>query len=451
MTEEKTVETEATPVLDTNDAAVNPLERATAITVSKAEIDKLYNKKLKEFAKKAQMAGFRRGHVPMNLVRDQYGSRCYFDALNAVFEIAWTEFAKNSEEKIYGIIEANPQQESEGDEKSDDMLLNVRYEVFPVVEPVDFSKLSLKRYKCDVDAAAVDQTLEVMRKQRITYEEKADGAAENGDRVTLDFKGTLDGEEFLGGTAQDFMFVLGEGQMLEDFEKAVTGMKTGESKTFPLTFPEDYGPKDLNGKTVQFEITVKKLEKGTLPVIDDEFASSLGIEGGVEQMRSEIKTNLEREVSARLQNRMKSNVFQAVLEKLTFAIPQRMVEAEAEASRKNYIDNMKARNPSLTKVPEIPTDIFKKDASDRLRLGLFIGDLIQKEKLTPTDEQIARMAAEISSAYEDAPEVKDYLIATQGKQLSNQAAEENAVDFILKQANTEEVTVAFADVMAGKF
>lgn len=458
MTEEKIEQTQeqaveqtqaeaASPVVETN-AAVNPLEHSLELKVAAADVEKLAEQHLKRYAKNARMPGFRRGHVPMNRVRMMYGAEAFNEAVNELVGRAWVEAARESKQQIVGApsIDAVPTEDKEF------MTFKAKFEVMPEIQKVDFTTLSLKRYGCKVDEVAVEKTIEVMRKQRVTFNVEEGRAAQDEDRVTLNFKGMKEGVAFEGGTAEDYAFVLGQGRMLPEFEDAVRGMKAGEKKTFPLTFPEDYGHKDLNGASVEFDVEVLKVEAPTYPELNDEFAESLGIEG-VEKMREEVKLNLEREVAARIENKNKAEIFELLNNTLTYAVPQVLVEDQARSVANAYVQQFVARGAKGDAFKDLPIDVFKPEAEKQVRLGLFVDNLIAEEKLAPTNEQMQKMAETLAAAYEEPAEVVKHILNDQASRanLVARIREENVAEFILGKAQTEDVEVEFDKVMSGQF
>ncbi|MBP3438480.1 MAG: trigger factor [Sutterella sp.] len=430
-------------------AKVNPLERTLELVVSYATAEELTEKSLKGYAKNAKLPGFRKGHVPAAQVRRMYGAQAFDEAVNQLVGEAWAKAAKESELRIAGYphIDAVP---VEGDK--DNMHFKATFEVFPDVEVPDFSEVELKRYVCPVTDAEVEKTIDVMRRQRATYE-VVERAAKADDRVKLNFKGKKEGVEFQGGTAEGYVFVLGQGRMLPEFEAAVTGMAAGEKKTFPLTFPSDYGIKDLEGKEVEFDVEVIEVAEPAYPTIDDEFAKTLGVEGGVEAMRAEIRANLEREVKARLETKTKSEVMEAVAGVCKFAVPTGMVAEESEALRQQMSRDLAARGMDVKNMPQLPADMFKDQAERRVRLGLFVEALIQQEKISGTEDQVRAIASDIASSYEKPEEVVEYIMKDQNRvsNLRAQATENNVTEWVLGKAKTTEEVVEFDKLMAGQF
>jgi trigger factor len=429
-------------------APVNPLERTLSLVVSYASAQELTEKNLKNYGKNARMPGFRKGHVPAAQVRRMYGAQAFDEAVNQLVGEAWMKAAKESGQRIAGY----PHIDAQPDEKDkENMHFSAKFEVFPEVEIPDFSKVELKRYTCPVTDAEVDKTIDVMRRQRAVYN-PVKRAAKNDDRVKLNFKGKKDGEEFQGGSAEGYMFVLGQGRMLPEFEAAVTGMSAGEKKTFPLTFPADYGVKDLEGKTVEFDAEVTEVAEPVYPAIDDEFAKTLGVNDGVEAMRKEIKQNLEREVKARLEAKTKAEVMDAVAKACTFAVPQTLVADESKSLSEQMMRDLAARGIDVKKMPPVPADTFKDQAERRIRLGLFVDALLQKEKLAGTDEQVRATATDIASSYEQPDEVVKYIMKDQNRvaNLRAQATENNVTEWVLGKAKTTEEKVEFDKLMAGQ-
>ena len=300
--------------------------------------------------------------------------------------------------------------------------------------------------------AEVEKTIDVMRRQRATYN-VVERAAANDDRVKLNFKGKKDGVEFQGGSAEGYVFVLGQGRMLPEFEAAVTGMAAGEKKTFPMTFPADYGIKELEGQAVEFDVEVVEVAEPAYPEVDDEFAASLGVKGGVEAMRAEIRANLEREVKARLETKTKAEVMEAAANACDFALPTVLVNDQCEALRQQMESDLAGRGIDVKKMPAMPVDAFKPQAERRVRLGLFVEALISQENISGSDEQVREIAADIASSYEKPEEDIEYIMKDQNRvgNLRAQATENNVTEWILAKAKTVEETVEFDKLMAGQF
>lgn len=443
MTEQENVKTEA------QEAVVNPLERTLDLVVSFAEAEKLTEKALKGYAKNAKIPGFRKGHVPAAQVRRMYGAQAFDEAVNDLVGQAWIKAADESGLRIVGF----PKIDAKADESDkENMHFVAKFEVFPDVEVPSFDAVELKRYTCPVTDVEVEKTIDVMRRQRATYD-VVEEAAKNDDRVTLNFHGKKDGVEFQGGSAEGYQFVLGQGRMLPEFETAVLGMKAGDKKTFPMTFPADYGIADLNGQEVEFDVEVTEVAAPVYPEIDDAFAKSLGVEAGVDAMREEIRTNLTREVNTRLETKTKAEVMEAVAGVCEFAVPTAMVDEESKALSQQMMRDLAGRGIDVKKMPPMPADTFKTQAERRVRLGLFVDALIKQENIAGTDEQVREIAKDIASSYEKPEEVVEYIMKDENRvtNLRAQATETNVTEWILAKAKTTEEAVDFDKLMSGQF
>lgn len=422
------------------------LERTLDLTISAEQLKADTDAILKRRAKTAKAHGFRPGKVPMKMVREMYGAQAYMDAMNQLIGHAYEKAVEEAGLKVAGAPEITPKGEiTEGA----DPQFTAKFEVFPEVEVPDLKDVEMKRFVCDVTDTEVEKTLEIMRKQRATYEEEAEGVAAEEKRVTINFVGKLDGTPFEGGTAKNFAFVIGAGQMLPDFEKGVMGMKTGEKKTFEMTFPADYVEK-LAGKTVEFEVELTKVEVAKLPEIDDEFAKRLGITDGVEKMREEIAANLKREVKARITQQTKDGVMNALNDACHFDLPKALVQEEQQVLARSFEQNMAARGMD-PKQHKVPVEMFKDQAERRVRLGLLVNALVEKEGLTPTDEEINAHIAELAASYEDPEEVKKWFTSDARRMSDAQAyvLESKITEWALSKGKTTEEKVEFDKLMGG--
>ena len=439
------------------------LERTLDLTISAQQLQADTETILKRRAKTAKAHGFRPGKVPMKMVREMYGAQAYMDAMNHLIGQAYEKAVEEAGLKVAGAPDITPKGEADeldfsgiykitpkGEIKDgEDPKFTATVEVFPEVEVPDLKDVELKRFVCEVTDTEVEKTLEIMRKQRATYEVEENGVAAEEKRVTINFVGKLDGTPFEGGTANGFAFVIGAGQMLPDFEKGVTGMKTGEKKTFEMTFPADYVEK-LAGKTVEFEVELTKVEVAKLPEIDDEFAKKLGINDGVAKMREEIAANLKREVKARITQQTKDGVMNALNDACHFDLPKALVAEEQQALARGFEQNMTARGMD-PKQHKIPLEMFKEQAERRVRLGLLVNALVEKEKLTPTKEEVEAHVADLAASYEDPEEVKKWFTSDARRMSDAQAyvLENKITEWALSKGKTTEEKVEFDKLMGG--
>jgi len=430
------------------------LERRLTISFPVADVRTEVEKRLKQQAKTARAPGFRPGKVPLKMVAAQYGYQIETDVLNDKVGRAFNEAAVENELRVAGFPKIEPKQ----DAPEGTLSFDATFEVYPEVVIGDLAAVEVETVNTDVSDVEIDKTIDILRKQRVHYHTKGeagehgtggDAVAANGDRVTVDFVGTLDGVEFAGGKAEDYAFVLGEGRMLPEFEAATVGLKVGESKTFPLAFPEDYHGKDVAGKTAEFTITLKALEWAHLPEVDAEFAQSLGIEdGSIEKMREDIKVNLEREVRARVKARNKEAVMDALVKSTELDVPQVMIEQDSERLAEMTRQDMAQRGMDVSKLP-FPAEMFKDKAERRVRLGLILSQLVADNNLQATQEQVKAQIEDFSQSYEDPKEVLKYYFSDRRRlgEVEALVLEENVVNYVLGKAKVSTKTIAFDELM----
>jgi trigger factor len=325
------------------------------------------------------------------------------------------------------------------------------FEVYPEVKIGDLSNAEIERVSAEVSDAAIDKTVDILRKQRRTFAQRpaAEGAEET-DRVTIDFEGKIDGEPFQGGKADAFQFIIGEGQMLEQFDKAVRGMKTGESKTFPLQFPEDYQGKDVAGKEADFLVTMTKIETQVLPEVNEEFAKVLGIkEGTVEGLRADVKKNLEREVKFRVLARNKGAVMDALVAASELDVPQALVKSETQRMVEAARADLKQRGVKDADSTPIPEEIFAPQAEKRVRLGLVVAELVRSNNLQAKPDQLQAHIEEMSQSYEKPAEVVRWYLSDRQRMGEVEAVviETNVTNFVLEKAKVTDKQVAFDELM----
>jgi trigger factor len=432
------------------------LERRLTITFPVADVRSEVEKRLKQQAKTAKAPGFRPGKVPLKMVAAQYGYQIESDVLNDKVGRAFNDVANENQLRVAGFPKIEPKEEA-----PEGMLaFDATFEVYPEVVSADLAGVEIETVSADVSDAEIDKTIDILRKQRVHYHTKGEAGehgdggepvAANGDRVTVDFVGKIDGEEFAGGKAENYAFVLGEGRMLPEFETATVGLKVGESKTFPLAFPEDYHGKDVAGKTADFTITLKQLEWAHLPAIDEEFAKSLGIEdGSIEKMRQDIKTNLEREVNARIKARNKEAVMDALVKATELDVPKAMIQQDSERLAEMTRQDMMQRGMDVKAMP-FPPEMFADKAERRVRLGLILSQLVSDNELQATQEQVKAQIEDFSQSYEDPKEVLKYYYSDRRRLAEVEALvlEENVVNYVLGKAKVSTKTIAFDELMGG--
>lgn len=430
-----------------NVETLEKLERKMTLTLPTEVIQSEVATRLRRLAHTVRMDGFRPGKVPMTVVAQRYGPSVQYEVMNDKVGEAFFNAANEAQLRVAGQPTIT---EKEGAEQGQ-MAFDAVFEVLPEVKIGDLSAVEIEKANAEVTDEAIQRTLDVLRKQRRSFAQKAQGAtAADTDRVTVDFVGKLDGEPFEGGKADDFQFVLGEGQMLPEFEAAVQGMKAGDSKTFPLVFPADYHGKDVAGKTADFMVTVKKIEAAHLPEVDDQLAKSLGVEAGtVDGLRQEISKNLAREIKFRLLARNKQGVMDALLKTAELDVPKTSVHAEIHRLIDSARAELKARGvKDADKIP-LPEDSFHGQAERRVRLGLVVAELVKQHDLKAKPEQIKAQVEEVAASYEKPAELVHYYYADEHRLADVEAmvVENNVTDFVLSQAKVTEKQLSFEELM----
>lgn len=429
--------------MQANIESLGALERRLDLTVPAADIEKEVSTRLSKLARTVRMPGFRQGKVPLKMVAATYGAQVQAEVLNDKVGEAFNEAVSSSKLRVAGTPRLEPKQG-----ESADLAFSATFEVYPEVKLGDLSGVDVQRAVCPVGDAEVDRTIDVMRKQRATYEAVQRPAAD-GDRVAVDFVGSVNGTAFDGGSGTDFPFVLGEGRMLPEFETAVRGMSVGEKKTFPLTFPADYRATELAGKAASFDVTIKKIEQPVLPAVDESFAKTLGVaDGDIGKMRAEVLANLEREVKGRLKSRTKDSALNALLASTSFDVPKSLVESETARLMEMARNDLVARGINAKEAP-LPAEVFAPQAERRVRLGLLLAELVRSEKLNAQQQQIRKAIEEIAQSYERPAEVIQWYLGNRDRLAEIEAivTEDNVVDWVLSKARTSELAVPFDELM----
>ena len=420
------------------------LERRLSMSVPVDEIERQVDERLKRLARNVKMPGFRPGKVPMKLVAQQYGPQVRSEVLSDAVQKAFSDAVKEQNLRVAGY----PQIEKRdgGDDKA--LEFSATFEIYPDFKPGDVSGATVERPQVSVDDAAVDRTLEILRKQRTRFE-PVERAAQDGDRVTVDFEGTIGGQAFDGGKAAGFAFLLGEGRMLPGFEEGARGLAAGESRTFEVKFPDDYHGKEVAGKAASFALEMKQVEEPRLPELDAEFAKSLGVaDGDLDKMRADIKANVEREVRKRVEARLKAQALQVLLDSTKIELPKSLVQMEAQQLMERAAADLQARGVKLEQVPLEP-NAFEDTARRRVALGLIIGELARSEGLQPKPADVRALIEREAQGYESPAEVVKwfYMQPQRLSEMEGLALEGNVVKWVLEKAKVEDKAVSFEELM----
>ncbi len=423
------------------------LERKITLTLPATIIQNEVNSRLKKLAHKVKIDGFRPGKVPMNIVAQRYGYSVHYEVMNDKVGEAFNTATIEAKLRVAGQPRISEKEQSPEGEMAFDAI----FEVYPEVKMQDLAQVAIDKLHAEVSDEAIDKTIEILRKQRRTYAQRSlESSAETDDRVTVDFEGKIDGEPFDGGRAQDFQFVVGEGQMLKEFEGAVKGMKVGESKTFPLAFPADYQGREVAGKTADFMVTLKKLEASHLPEVTDELAKSLGaVDSTVAGLRADIRGNLEREVKFRLLGRNKQAALDALVAYAELDLPQSIVQAELDRMVQGAREELKQRGIKDADKAPIPEDVFKPQAERRVRMGLVVSELVRQQSLQATPDQIKAHVEELSASYEKPAEVQRWYYSDNSRmaEVEGIVIEQNVTNYVLSLAKVTEKTISFDELM----
>jgi trigger factor len=424
------------------------LERRITLTVPAQLINGEVESRLKKLARTVKADGFRPGKVPMSVVMQRYGYSVQYEVVNDRVGQAFADATTEARLRVAGA----PRITQKDDAADGALAFEAVFEVYPEVKIGDLSQAEIERVSADVSDPAIDRTIEILRKQRRTFalRPKDEGAQET-DRVTIDFEGKIDGEPFAGGKAEAFTFVIGEGQMLEQFDKAVRGMKVGHNKTFPLQFPADYGGAEVAGKEADFLVTMTKIEAQHLPEVNEAFAKSLGIKDAtVDGLRADVKKNLEREVKFRVLARNKAAVMEALSKAAELDLPKALVAGEMQRLMASAREDLKQRGIKDAETAPLPEELFTPQAERRVRLGLVVAELVRQNNLQAKPEQLQKHIEEMSQSYEKPAEVMRWYLSDRQRMSEVEAVviESNVAEFVLAQAKVSDKVLPFDELMA---
>lgn len=423
---------------------ISQLERRLTLSMPSDSIEKEVSERLKKLSRTVRMHGFRPGKVPIKLVTQQYGPQVRGEVLGDEVQKAFDQAVQDNKLRVAGYPRIEPKTDAGGDQ----IAFTATFEVYPELKLGDVSAAKIERLTLEVSDKDVDGTIEVLRKQRVQWAPASRAAAE-GDRVTVDFTGSLDGVEFPGGKGAGVPVVLGEGRMLPDFEKGITGLATGESRVIDVAFPEDYAAKELAGKTAKFDIKAVKVEAPKLPEVDAEFAKQFGVaDGDVAKMRAEVRANVEREVAKRIESDLKNKVMQALVDSTPVELPRSLVEGEVQRLVQSARADLESRGVKMEQLPINP-QLFEEQGKRRVALGLIIGELVKANDLKPKPDQVKVMVEEHAQSYEQPGEVIRWVYSDPQRyaEFEGLALEANVVKWVLGAAKVEEKPVSFDELM----
>ncbi len=422
--------------------STGPLERRMKVAVPEERIASEVQERLKALRKRARIDGFRPGKAPLPVIRLRYGKQVREEVIGEVVQSSLYEALAQENLNPAGTPVIDP----ETVEQEEGLRYTAVFEVYPDIELAPCSELEIEKPVTEITEQDVDDTIESIRKQRIRWEEK-DGAAEDGDQVVIDFEGSVDGEPFEGGKAENFQVILGAGRMIKGFEEGLQGVKAGEKRTIEVTFPDDYHAEALAGKEATFSVEVKRVEAPVLPELNDEFAQHLGVAGGIDALRQEVKANMQRELDQTLRSRIKQQVMDKLLEANTFELPKSLVEQEARGLAAQMQRQMAREGLGQGDKPD--PSLFTKQAERRVALGLIVAQIIKSNELKAGEEEIRSTIEEMAEPYENPKEVVDWYYADKRRlgDVETLVLENKVVDWVLSQAKVTEKSVPFAELM----
>ncbi|WP_274851967.1 trigger factor [Serratia marcescens] len=418
------------------------LGRRLSITVPADTIKQAVKKELINAAKSVRIDGFRKGKVPMNIVEQRYGASVRQDVLGEAMQRSFVDAIIKEKINPAGAPNYVPGEYKEGE----DFTFAVEFEVYPEVELKGLENIEVEKPVVEVNDEDVDAMLDTLRKQQVTWKE-TDRAAEAEDRVTVDFTGSIDGEEFEGGKASDFVLAMGQGRMIPGFEEGLVGHKAGEEFSIDVNFPEDYHAENLKGKAAKFAIVLKKVEERELPELTEEFIKRFGVaDGSVAGLRTEVRKNMERELKGAVRNRIKSQAIEGLVSANEIDVPAALIDGEIDVLRRQAAQRFGGNEKQAL---ELPRELFEEQAKRRVVVGLLLGEVISTNDLKADEDRVKTLIEEMASAYEDPSEVIEFY--SKNKELMNNmrnvALEEQAVEALLAKAKVTEKATTFSELM----
>jgi len=418
------------------------LGRRVTITVAKDVIENAVKSELVSVAKKVRIDGFRKGKVPMNIVAQRYGASVRQDVLGDLMQRNFVDTIIKEKINPAGAPNYVPGEYKNGE----DFTYSVEFEVYPDVELKGLEAIEVEKPMVAVTDADVDTMLDTLRKQQASWKE-SHRAAEAEDRVTIDFSGSVDGEEFEGGKASDFVLAMGQGRMIPGFEDGVVGHKAGETFAIDVNFPEDYHAEKLKGKAAKFDIVLKKVEERELPEFTEEFIKRFGVaDGTIAGLRTEVRKNMERELKGAVRNRLKNQVIDGLVSANNIEVPTALIDSEIEVLKRQAAQRFGGNEKQAL---ELPRELFEEQAKRRVVVGLLLGEVIRTHELKADDNRVKALIEEMASAYEDPSEVIEFYSKNNEllNNMRNVALEEQAVEAILEKAKVTEKATGFQELM----
>lgn len=420
------------------------LERKMTIAVPSDKVESQVQSRLQEAAKSIRMKGFRQGKVPMKVVRERYGKGVRQEVIGEVMSRSYYEALGQEKVRPAGQPRIEPTSMVEGQ----DLKFEAIFEVYPQVNLQDFSTIEIEKKVAEITESDIDKMVETLRQQRQSWAE-TDRNAQDGDQVVIDFEGRMDGELFDGGSAKGTKLVLGSKRMIDGFESGLVGASRDEEKVLNLVFPENYQKQDFAGKPVEFRVTVRKISEPVLPELNDEFFASFDIkEGGVEAFRTEVKSNMARELKNAVRNSVRNQVVEGLLKIHTVELPRALVEGEIDTLRKQAVQQYGGGRQKIDE-SMLPADLFREQANKRVSLGLIMNEIITSNSLKADPDKVRSLVEELAESYEQPQEVVNWYYSNKDQlaQVEAMAMEEAVIDHVLGNAKVNELSCGYEDAL----
>ncbi len=422
----------------------NGLERRLTVTVEEARIAEAVQSRLNDMRRTVKLKGFRAGKVPLKVVQQHYGQQVRQEVIGDVLQSTFYEAVSQENLRPAGA----PRFDTKSLEPGKGLEYTATFEIYPEITIAALENETIEKPMCDITDADVDNMIENIRKQHREWE-PVEGGAKEGDRVSIDFKGTIEGEPFEGGEAKDMVIEIGQGRMIDGFEEGLIGAKSGDDLTLDLVFPEKYHAENLAGKPVQFAIHVNSVESGKLPAVDEAFAKKLGIEDGdLDKMREEIRNNMQRELDEKIKNRLKDGVMEKILATHDIEVPSTLIDSESEALANRMMQNLASQGLSQSDLKMDPA-MFRDQAERRIKLGLIMSEIVKQHDIKVEPEKVREAVENIARPYEHPEEVIKWYYADRSRlaEVESLVFEEQVVDWVMNQAKVEEKPYRFEELM----
>ena len=423
------------------------LERRLKISVEAESFESEITTKLKETSRRIKLPGFRPGKVPLKEVRRRFGPAVRAEVAQEIMQSSYMDAVNQEELSPAGA----PELDIVNIDLGADLEFTATFEIFPSIEIADLSGVKIKQPVAEVQTEDLETMISRLQEQRKEWIDLDQGSkSEQGHRITVDFIGKMDGEEFEGGTGQEVQIELGSGQMIEDLEKGLIGLSAGESVTIPVTFPDDYQAENLKGKAAEFEVSVKKLEEPKIPPLDESFFKLFGVDDDdVEAFRAKIRENMENEIDQSSKGQVKRQVMDQLFELHDFSTPKALIERECDVLRDQMMQQLQM--PVKPDTDPLPSELFKDEAEKRVRVGLIINEIVSAENLSADSDKVRERIETIAQPYDQPEQIINFYYGNeqQLQQVEMAVLEDTVIDHVLAQVNVEKLSSNYDDVVSG--